>query len=245
MSPQPLASKGPSSHDDRRKKRTPQDYADAVSEHSTRAKEHSLHPGIHYRPFALFLNGNFCNSPRSRRSSLGQRAHIFAAIHNLAYEPEDPRRITFFDSVKGLDDFAAYPLPHNDCGQLLFLCGYPSHKWVNLIGVRYRVDPEFFRRYLSFGQNSDFYDIPAPASSSQNIVKLSITSIGKRSATSVKQQGQKQSLQEYFENLGSNPDVVGESIVRRFSVHDHAHFSIEQDISLCVLKRGEGWIGES
>ena len=38
---------------------------------------------------------------------------------------------------------------------------------------------------------------------------------------------------------------VGESIVRRFSVHDKKYFSLEQDISVCCCKRGEDWTGKS
>jgi len=203
-----------------------------------------LHPGTHYRPLAQFLKGSLHKSLRIRTVSQ-PRPHIFAALHNLDCSFDDPNRVRFFDSKEGLDDFASYPLPRKNCGQLLFLRGYPSPKWVQLIGAKYRVDAEFFRRHLSIGQISEPFDISVLPSASQNIVKLSITSLGKQNVTLSKQGEGVDSLKDFHESLGDDPNVVGDSIVRRYSVHDKTRFSIEQDVTMCVLKTGESWIGMS
>ncbi|TAQ86623.1 hypothetical protein B7494_g5054 [Chlorociboria aeruginascens] len=45
----------------------------------------------------------------------------------------------------------------------------------------------------------------------------------------------------YFRELGTDPSIVGESLVRHFAVYDDEHFSIEQDISntiSCIRRRG-------
>ncbi len=141
----------PTSTNQERKQRTPKSYAAAVSEHSTLTKEVSLYPGITYRPLALFLQSSSTTShtiPHSKLHRPEPQSHIFAALHDLSREHDDPGRVTIFDSLTGLTDFAKHPLHQSDSGQLLFLRGYPSNKWLNLIGVRYQIDPGIFRRHL-------------------------------------------------------------------------------------------------
>jgi hypothetical protein len=228
-----------------RKKRTTKDYATAVSDHSTLTKEVSLHPGLTYRPLALFLTGGKTpyTTPRSNPHRRKDRSHAFAVLHDLFCEHDDPNRVTTFDSLTGLAEFAEHPLPQSDSGQLLFLLGYPSNKWLNLIGVRYGIDPEIFRRHLNVPHNQNFYDLPGLPSSSHNILRLSVTSIGKRYGTTLGRDDAAQALATYFQELGTDPNIVGESLVRNFSVYDDEHFSIEQDISICVVRSGQGWLG--
>ncbi len=234
------------SFDDSKRKRRPEDYAAEGFDYSTWCKDTSLHPGIHYRSFALFLKDRLRgpNSSTATSSKTALRPHTFAALHDLAYEVDDPRRVTLFDGNSDLDQFAASPLPHNDCGQLLFLCGHPSEAWINLVGERYRVDPEFFRRHLTLDRHTEFYEIPGPASSSQNIVRLSFTSIGKRNPL-ISHSTIQPSLRDHQMALGNDPQKIGESTVRRYAQHGQEFFSIEQDIGICVLRRAEGWIGKA
>lgn len=229
-----------------RKKRTPKDYAAAVSEHSALTKEESLYPGIIYRPLALFLQSGGTALYATRRSTLPRakvRSHNFVTLHDLSCEHDDPNRVTTFDSLTGLTEFAEHPLPQGDSGHLLFLRGYPSNKWLKLIGVRYQTDPEIFRRHLNTRHKQDFYDLPGVPSSSHNILRLSVTSIGKRYGTTLGREDGEQALATYFRELGTDPSIIGESLVRNFSVYDDEHFSIEQNISICVVRCGLGWLG--
>lgn len=226
-----------------RERRLPEDYAAAVSKFSVRTQQYSLHPGIHFRSLALFLTGKSYTTPSSVHQRAGLRDHSFVVIHDLGYERHDPRRVASFDSLQGLVAFLAHPSPRKDCGQLLFLRGYPSHHWANTIGSRYQIDPEIFRRHLTPGHKHGFYDLPGPGSLSHNIIKLSITSLGTGYANTLGRQDEPRVLHEYSRLLGTNQEVVGESLVRKFNVHDEEHFSIEQDISISVVKRGEGWLG--
>lgn len=43
--------------------------------------------------------------------------------------------------------------------------------------------------------------------------------------------------------LGMNSDI-GQSIVRRFSVHDESIFTLEQRISIILKKKHGTWVGE-
>ncbi|KAL8899445.1 MAG: hypothetical protein Q9207_006203 [Kuettlingeria erythrocarpa] len=231
----------------------PSTYTAAILKYSLSTKESSLYPGAHYRPFAQILSASEKSqsvgwNPQiagdSEPSHL--RPHPFAVIHNLALDHSDPQRVCAFDSVDGLADFANHPTHQSSGAQLVFLRGNPSPKWITLIGVRYLVDPEFFRRHLKFVRGRDFYELPAPPSSTQNIVHLSTTSIGQRTFPALlRGEDDHEVLQEYLYNLGERPAVVGESIVRKYFVHDDATFSIEQLISICVVRRkAGGWAGK-
>lgn len=55
-------------------------------------------------------------------------------------------------------------------------------------------------------------------------------------------------MDAYLHNLKRNREThlkIGDSIVRRYSVHDEKHFSIEQEISISISRIGRNWIGKS
>lgn len=229
---------GPSSSTDQTK-RSPRDYAAAVHRHSLRSKEHYLFTGTNYRSLALFLkNANTLSA--TTPIATYSRDHDILIIHDLT---PSGHRITRFNSITGLQGFNSHPLPGDGCGQLLFLRGLPSSEWVNTIGARYRVDPELFRRHLPMTSGQETFDLPAVASSSSNIVKLTITSIGHRAIADPRQLGDGKAAGEHFNLPGNSLGLVGQSMIRKFSVHDEQHFSVEQDVYISVMKRGDGWLG--
>jgi hypothetical protein len=231
-----------------RRKRSPKDYASAIRRHSTRSEYDSLYPGVQYRSIARFLNVPAPVRSRpsaSNKHSYKQREYSFAILHDLAYGRDDPRYFTSFSGSSGPQRFATHPAPHDKCGQLLFLRGYPSQDWINSIGARYRVDPEIFRRQLQHGPKCEYFDLPDLPSSSMNIIKLFTSTIGTRRRLTVDRSTEEDALERHFHNLGSNPDVVGESIVRQLWTHDEKHFSIEQNILMTVLQRKDGWLGKT
>lgn len=228
------------------RKRTARDYAAAVHKHSQRSKDSHLYPGANYRQLSFFLNGRQgkLGRPSGAQDDGVPREFVFATLHDLSYERKDPSRLTTFDSITGLEALSEHPLPRDNAGQLLFLRGYPSRDWINLLGSKYRIDPELFRRHLTISVQHDLFDLPSLPSASQNIVHLATTTIGKFSAPPMTMSEAELSLQSHRNSLGARSSVVGESMVRRFSMHDDQHYSIEQDIKISVFKRGEGWIGE-
>jgi hypothetical protein len=229
---------------ERREKRVPKDYATAIATHSTCSAHESLYPGTHYRATARFLNHGISTNPLRRSHSFAKRAHDFAILHDLAYSRQDSRRITAFDSLEGPQRFATHPSPHDNSGQLLFLRGFPSPEWINSLGARYRIDPEIFRRHLEHGPGYDAFDLPGLASSSLSIIKLSTSTLGSREDLTVDRQDGDNALLSHFNDLGQNPGVVGESVVRQLWIHDEKHFSIEQFILVTVMRRGDGWLGK-
>ena len=148
-------------------------------------------------------------------------------------------------------------------GTLLFLRGYARPEWLNAVGARCSVDPEFFVRHLSLffqSTHSNYFTSPALPSGSTSMLRLCVTTIGsrgphrkhgknlvQRDIQSLRCRAEN-SLREHFEGVSRSSDndlKLGDSMVRHFSVHDEEHFSLEQDISLCVTNSGNGWIGRS
>ena len=216
-----------------------QDYANTIRTHAARTKGQSLYPGPNYRALADFIEDLRWKQPHSLPHPSRSRHFDFAAIHDLAFDVSESSRLTLFDSLSDFERFDTHEDPRPDSGQILFLRGYPSPDWIRHVGAKYRIDPEFFRRQLILDRTLDFFDLPMPPSSSENIIALNITSIGRCNSTTLGRQTSPRALQKYSQNLGTK---VGESIVRRFSWHDEEHFSIEQQISLCVVNKGAGWV---
>lgn len=147
---------------------------------------------------------------------------------------------------------AATSIPAGNSGQIVFIRGYISPSWVCAIGSKYHIDPEFFRRHLDFLSTSvhtHSYGFPSLASSSNNIVRLCVSTILHRDNyvrqdLPLQRSDQSTGLGRYkVQQLGSNKAFCGDSLVREYSTVC-SHFSIiEQWISLCIMKRGSGWTG--
>lgn len=230
------------------KKRTPKHYADSITAHATRSAHDHLFPGTHYHSLSRFLQPATYQTLKvspNRKYSFIRRTHDFAVLHDLAYTQDDPRYMTSFDSVNGPQNLAAHTFPHDHSGQLLFLRGWPSPEWINTIGARYRVEPEIFRRHLEYGPTYEAFDLPGLPSASVNIIKLSTSTLGDGQVLAVDREQEMTAVQSHFNALGSDPAVVGESVVRRLWIHDKKHFSIEQFVFICVIRKGDGWVGES
>ncbi|CZR51487.1 uncharacterized protein PAC_01363 [Phialocephala subalpina] len=149
--------------------------------------------------------------------------------------------------------------PGTNC--LLFLTGYPSAQWLNKLGDRYEIDPEFYRRHLSYMQPSFFPSVEVAGhlpslvlpSSTSTIIQLTCVSIGTEDNRSYigLAKNQKQAdkeMRQYFRDL-SNLENYGrlwkpeDSVVRSYCVHSQNTFSLEQRITIHAKKLDTGyWI---
>lgn len=225
------------STNNRKKKRTPNEYAKAVDVHASRRQESTLYPGINYRTLALFLKVR-------TTKPIASDTFTFAILHSLAFDVHDPRRITGFQTPSELESYEPPNGAISDSGQILFLRGHPSSDWVNTIGARYRVDPEVFRRHLPHINSEDFFDLPALPSYSDNIVKLRVPTIGRCTAHTMNRVEGRRETERYWKTLGAD-GIIGESIVRRFSWHNTDYFTIEQHMMVTIKRKGSKWIGET
>ncbi len=123
-----------------------------------------------------------------------------------------------------------------------------SRDWLLQLGAQYRVDLEYFRRDLDFLQPEEFYDLPTLPSSSRNIIYLRIITICSRDITLTQdqikenQRNETEAVKKHQRRLGAS-GLLGESIVRRFFVHEESIFTLEQEISICVKRKNGGWTG--
>jgi hypothetical protein len=207
-----------------------------------RLKEHCLFPGSNYRYLAQFL----CQTQTSQ--PLTDESYIFVASYDLNIEGDERFR-TYSAGGHGLEEFASHsdPLTRSG-GHLLFMRGFPSPQWLCLIGWRYRIDPEYFRRHLNFCETNDHFELPSNLSSARNIIKIPIHTIGKRNSIksstvdfNQRRLNMRASVSSHLHKLRQHGQL-GDSIIRKAMVFDDQYSTIEQTISVCVEKKAANWM---
>lgn len=138
-------------------------------------------------------------------------------------------------------------------GQLVFIRGFISPSWVSAIGSKYNIDPEFFGGHMDFlsaSMDRHAYNFPSLASSSNNIIRLCVSTILHRDDfggqdLQLQRSVQSTELGDYkLKQLGSNRVRYGDSLVREYSTVSSCLPVIEQWISLCITRIEQGWAGE-
>ena len=139
---------------------------------------------------------------------------------------------------------------------LLFLDGHPSPHWLSAIGSRYQVDPRYFQSHLEFRRVSErrnCFPWPSLPSSTDDIVRIRMITLGAQVANSsvlgldlesMRLHAEKK-MGPYSRDLNTETNVqLGDSVVRRFNVHDMEHYSLEQKVSICFQKHSAGWLSK-
>lgn len=161
---------------------------------------------------------------------------------------------------RSFEEFAAFELPPQEShqSQLLFLRGFPSAQWLNLIGSKYHIDPEYFCRHLDFRPTEDLsndFSYPSPPSSLWHLIQLPMSTIGFRDTVkshvdqglvdTLREQGVR-ALATHHRKLFRGFEMgVCDSMIRQYRVFDEAHFSIEQRISICMKETGQTFVSKS
>lgn len=228
----------------------PAEYARAVEDFST------LLIGSNYLSLGKFLTGNNESTTVQIDGITGSGSRSDAAlIYSLPLGTEsqdsqpaetppviirDPRQLYKFES-------------ETSC--LIFLRGFLSAAWINNVGSRFFVDPEFFGRHLDFRSTQDKlnnFSTPCLPSTSWHLMELPVTIIGSResalsgmSASAWTEEERKKgryALERHHEKLSSlSPDMTpGESMIRDYYVFDEIHFAIDQRISICMQQVEDG-----
>ena len=144
-------------------------------------------------------------------------------------------------------------VPAGESGQIVFIRGFISPSWVSVIGSKYNIDPEFFRRhmdYLSASVERHSYSFPSLSSSSNNIFRLCVSTLLHRDnfgGQDLQSQRLNQSIElaaYKIQQLGSNRVSCGDSVVREHSTLCSSFSVIEQWISLCITKTNGSWAGK-
>ncbi|KAL8724233.1 MAG: hypothetical protein Q9166_008064 [cf. Caloplaca sp. 2 TL-2023] len=228
----------------RMKSFSPEDYTRAIHAHSLRSITDSLCPGQDYIDLATWL----LQDEKSRAPPPAQTVTL-ATLHNVG-TTEKPSCFGYHD----LDALLLLPQPERNKGQVLFLQGFLPQNWVAAIGSKYDVEPDFFKRHLNFASKSDHrqaFSLPSLPSTRNNIFELNINTIlyqntGSSSGKSgtglqrcrIKQEEQ---LSTYRRQLRTHARG-GDSLVRAYSTLDGQYSVIEQRMSVCNIKYGNGWL---
>lgn len=248
----------------------PQDYADSVSYFADQPTFGSVYPGVSFMPLAKFLQ-QLGPEPREESGSSGSPPQAFVNARSkvtgqVPRLDEGPHVILYNFQPNGQISLAYMQDIHDSLqtpdtgkpqttGALLFLRGYPSPHWLNVIGAKYRVDPQFFLSHMSFLCDKDYFHYPALPSSTGHMVHLRFTTIGEahpyENAKSsgrynARRDDSKARMKSYLERLRTGSGISpGDSIIRSFLIHNERFFTIEQDISIWVDKTAEGWTGNA
>lgn len=235
---------------------TPREYANAVDSYSKLSSVDSLYPGSNFASLATFLLQAYLAHPSSLELSTLKSREPVGQDHSFVIHCDlkngGTGRSREFRSASELLGFEGHSIREPGSASLLFLRGYPSPEWLNTIGAKFSIDPEFFRRHLDFpnasGTSSDF-SLPTLPSATFNMTRLRINTLASRldnwRASNQRLQGDLDRLREetaasfhkYLTALRRGRDVdvqPGDSIVRAFSILNHEYLSIEQDISIYV-----------
>lgn len=147
-------------------------------------------------------------------------------------------------------------------GRLLFIRGNIAPEWLNVIGGKFHLDPEFFQRHLDFKRvvgRPDYFTLPTLPSAANHMTRFRLNTVGyvmrphrnrgwlEQVDLDTTRQRAEDSWTSYLERLArgrQREGRPGDSIVREFSVHDHHHFSLEQDISVNIKFTGDKWLGK-
>jgi hypothetical protein len=231
-------------------KATPKSYAQAVLLHARATPELTLYPGHNYRALADFLYHPYtCESQLHSHSNLAKQNRILVTLHR--FSRRRAHEVLQYDpTTAGLKDLDIQTQPPCECGKVLFLNGFAPPEWLNLIGSRYRIDPEFFRQHLSFMRREGQFDQPELPYTSRNIVKLPFYTIGKwnidrpskRHSVANEWPEVSRGIASYLRSLDVTTQA-GQSIVRKIIFHDQKHFTVEQEISICIEAKDRGWTG--
>lgn len=146
--------------------------------------------------------------------------------------------------------YATTSIPAGGSGQIVFIRGFISPSWVSVIGSKYNIDPEFFRRHMDFlcaSIDRHAYSFPSLVSSSNNIFRLCVSTLLHRDdfgGQDLQSQRSDQSseLGTYkIQQLRSTRVCCGDSLVREYSTVCSSFSVVEQWISLCITKTDRGW----
>ena len=142
-------------------------------------------------------------------------------------------------------------------GSLIFLRGYPSARWLASLGGLYQIEPSFWKRHLDYLSVEDGTFTPGtPLPSAENhIFHLSSWSIGTWGRFSRPYQriehlrsSATDEMRRYRRDLANGQSWrPADSVVRRYTLHDKEHFSIEQTVTVLFHTKDNDskWIGES
>lgn len=137
---------------------TSKEYAQRVQTHASSTVSESLHPGDGLRNLADFLwqpyllrAAQIDNTSEPPATPATQHGPCFVSLYQISHGAVSR---TPFETVQQFEDLEESVITGQSCSALLLLQGYPSPEWLNALGARFGLDPEFYHRHLIFASAS-------------------------------------------------------------------------------------------
>jgi hypothetical protein len=141
-------------------------------------------------------------------------------------------------------------LPDRESFVIVLLQGFPSPQWLNLLGARFQIDPEFFRRHV---KSTPFGPVVTLPSCQGWMVSLQIPRLVRQVCTKqpiqVARVRSARAVIRHHEDLWSphrwEPTSIplAECVIQNISVLARGDCCIEQKLSIGVHRVETGWIG--
>lgn len=177
-------------------------------------------------------------------------------IYKYKLSPSNDVGLTKYNAVAEYEKSFLEEKETGSANELLFLTGRPSAEWLNAIGAHYNIDARYFQQHLDFlpsGQR-DWHGSPTIPSKSRIALRLCVPSIifvgsegryvDPYGLQKARQDCDRQLRQIFQAFTAGTLAQAGKSIVRRINIHSGDCMVIEQELSICLFKRGDHWTGD-
>ena len=227
------------------------EYAAKVRAHAAVTSKQSIYPGDDFRHLADFLWQPY-NTQLNLPKRAAARDSYFASLYKIGGDERVPLSCQSFATVEEVEKLHDRDIFTFSTFPLLVLRGYPSPEWLNILGGRFDIDPEFFQRHLLFAsvsgkntsKNSPALILP---SCHANMVSLQVTNVGLRQSGihPDRDQGTLGAIRADASNwmaaymsklasLDSSEIPTGNLFAREFSLLDFDCFLLEHTVSLYI-----------
>ncbi|KAK4664159.1 uncharacterized protein QC763_512665 [Podospora pseudopauciseta] len=259
--------RGPSSIVSNPGSRPKRQFADQIRSFADRTPEGYLVPGRHFGPLSELLDtslqqngpntstGQTSASSPSLSQGPGNLHMAFTPIYLVHPENDSVPNPFHHVAINIRDELDQILSQRQNLGPnsnlLVFLHGWQSPTSLRLLGAYCGLDPEMFRCHLSFLASTKLFDQPPLPSQQLSIWRIRTVTICEfrlpgdaldAEELERRRQSAQRDVQRYLQRLGSTTDE-GTPIIRHYSVIDSTTSVLEQDISFCVSKKDDGWIG--
>lgn len=206
-----------------------------------------IYSGSHLKELAKYL------SPRRRSSQKAQKSYVPPQGPCLfVYDASDFSSLSSFESsetfVQLTDDDDVL-----EGNRVVLLAGHASPEWLTAVGAEFNLDPCFLMTHLSFrpSAKAQTYALPPIPNVNSGIICLTVPTIGhvEPERTPLRSEDLQSLRRQCTQRLRDCQRTAefsggsGRALVRRFALHDTNRFTLEQDITISLVRTEDSWKG--
>lgn len=161
-----------------------ENYIRAIISLSRRHSNTSSFPGSNYVDIAEWLlqdrrllKSRTLEEDSTLFASMSQHPHDLVVVYDCGEKKWD---VQHYHQEQHEEFSAAVSVLSESLGQIVFIRGFLSPFWVLILGSKYNIDPEFFRRYMDFlstNNNRHSFSLPSLTNSVNDIFRLCVSTL--------------------------------------------------------------------